>query len=90
MVSDDVCAYGVREAARRWGDARKTLTLFRRAGETATERGLNQITTDCINANLERTEKATTVEKLVQLPLQHHLVLEAMTAWIQRGTGEIN
>ncbi|MFC7227950.1 PGF-CTERM sorting domain-containing protein [Salinirubellus salinus] len=34
-----VVEYGVRAAADRWGDARKALTLFRQAGETATETG---------------------------------------------------
>jgi len=70
-----VCQYGVREAARRWGDARKALTLFRQAGETATERGLAQVTIDCLDANLAATEREATIEKLLALPFNHFLVL---------------
>jgi len=78
-VPDDVCQYGVREAARRWGDARKALTLFRQAGETATERGLEAVTEDCIEANLETTEREATIEKLLDLPFNHFLVLTGIT-----------
>jgi hypothetical protein len=56
-VSDSVFAYGVREAARRWGDVRKALRLFRQAGETATGRGLEAVTRECLDANIETTDK---------------------------------
>ncbi|WP_265112541.1 Cdc6/Cdc18 family protein [Halosolutus halophilus] len=75
----DVQQYGIREAARRWGDARKALTLFRQAGETATERGLDRVTRECIDANLETTEREATIEKLLALPANHFVVLTAIT-----------
>jgi archaeal cell division control protein 6 len=66
---------GTRQAARRWGDARKALTLFRQAGETANERGLETVTEDCLAANLEATEQAALEEKLLSLPFNHFFVL---------------
>ncbi|WP_321112081.1 hypothetical protein [Halorussus salinisoli] len=61
------------------GDARKTLTLFRHAGETATERELETVTRECLDENLGATEKAATIEKLTQLPFNHLHVLAAVT-----------
>ena len=81
----DSRAYGVHEAARRWGDARKALTLFRQAGETATERGLATVTEDCLEATLEATEREATIATLLDLPLNHFLVLTAITGW-NRGS----
>ncbi|WP_336361918.1 Cdc6/Cdc18 family protein [Halalkalicoccus salilacus] len=68
---------GVQEATQRWGDARKTLRLFRQAGERANERGLEQVTVDCVVDSLEGTERETTVTKLQSLPLRHLVVLAA-------------
>jgi len=85
----DSRAYGVHEAARRWGDARKALTLFRQAGETATERGLATVTDECLDANLEATEREATLGKLRQLPASHVGVLVAMTARYDRRTGAV-
>ncbi|AGB38782.1 Cdc6/Cdc18 family protein [Natronococcus occultus] len=84
-VPEEVRDYGVAEAARRWGDARKALTLFRQAGETATERGLDQLTRECLETNLEATEREATVSKLLDLPTNHFLVLTAVTGWDQGG-----
>jgi cell division control protein 6 len=77
VVSEEAFDYGVREAANRWGDARKALTLFRHAGETANERGLSEVTHDCVAANLETTEKEAVLAKLERLPLNHLYVLSA-------------
>ena len=88
-LPDDVFSYGLRQATMRWGDARKTLTLFRHAGEMANERGLDAITRDCIDNNLEQTDKTATLERITQLPLQHFLILMALTNWTNRRTGEI-
>ncbi|WP_339104205.1 AAA family ATPase [Haloterrigena salinisoli] len=77
--------YGVREAARRWGDARKALTLFRQAGETAIERERDQVTEACIDANLETTEREATIDKLLDLPINHFVVLMGVTCW-SRGS----
>ncbi|ADB60144.1 orc1/cdc6 family replication initiation protein [Haloterrigena turkmenica DSM 5511] len=85
VLPADVRDYGVREAARRWGDARKALTLFRQAGETATDRGLETVTDACIDANLETTEREATIDKLLDLPENHFLVLTGVTGW-SRGT----
>lgn len=76
-LAASVLDHGVREAAHRWGDARKTLRLFRQAGETANERGLEQMTVECIVDSLEGTERETTVAKLQSLPLRHLAVLAA-------------
>ncbi|WP_115864081.1 Cdc6/Cdc18 family protein [Halorussus litoreus] len=85
----EVRAYGVRQAADRWGDARKTLTLFRHAGETATERGREAVTRACLDDNLSATDKAATVEKLTQLPFNHFHVLSGITGWTNRQTGAV-
>ena len=76
-LDDRAIDRGVREAAQRWGDARKTLRLFRQAGERANERGLEQVTVDCVVDSLEGTERETTVVKLQSLPLRHLAVLAA-------------
>jgi cell division control protein 6 len=81
--------YGINAAAMRWGDARKALTLFRRAGETANERGLAEVTRDCIEANLEGTDKEATTSKLLDLPVQHFFVLLGVTSWTERPSDEI-
>jgi len=88
-LPDEVRDAGISMAAHRWGDARKTLTLFRHAGETANERGLEQVTRDCLAANLETTDRAATIEKLLSLPAHHFFVLLALTNWTDRRTGEI-
>ncbi|RQG97654.1 Cdc6/Cdc18 family protein [Natrarchaeobius chitinivorans] len=85
-VPDAVCEYGVQEAARRWGDARKALTLFRQAGETATERGLDRLTIECVDTNLEQTEREATIAKLLALPANHFVVLAGITGRDQGGT----
>jgi archaeal cell division control protein 6 len=78
----------VREAAHRWGDARKTLRLFRQAGELANERGLDQVTVACVVDSLEGTERETTVAKLQSLPLRHLAVLAAAVG-TRSSDGEI-
>ena len=81
--------YGLMRAAHRWGDARKTLTLFRRAGETAVEQELETITQECIDANLEATDEEAIEDKILALPAQHFFVLLATTSWSERRTGEV-
>jgi len=88
-LSNEVREAGISMAAHRWGDARKALTLFRHAGETANERGLDQVTRECLEANLETTDRAATIEKLLSLPIHHFFVLLGMTNWTDRMTGEI-
>jgi Cdc6-like AAA superfamily ATPase len=88
-VSDDVFAYGVREAARRWGDVRKALRMFQQAGETATERGLAQVTRECLDANIETTDKEAVTEKLLALPFNHFLVLTGVIGWTEQPSGDI-
>ncbi|WP_224333810.1 Cdc6/Cdc18 family protein [Haloprofundus halobius] len=88
-LSETVFEYGVQQAAARWGDARRTMTLFRRAGETANERGLTALDEDCIDANLELTEKEETIDKLLQLPFQQYFVLQAVASYTDRRTDEI-
>ena len=88
-LADDVHKYGLTRAAHRWGDARKTLTLFRRAGETAVETDCETITRDCIDANLEATDEEAIEDKILALPAQHFFVLLATTSWSERRTGEI-
>ncbi|MDZ7746848.1 MAG: AAA family ATPase [Halobacteriales archaeon] len=85
----EVRDYGIREAARRWGDARKTLRLFRRAGEAATEQGLAAVTRECIDANLDATDAEATKEKLLSLPFNHFLVLLGITSRYNPQTEEI-
>ncbi|KYH25034.1 ORC1-type DNA replication protein [Halalkalicoccus paucihalophilus] len=76
-LSEEAFDRGVQEAAYRWGDARRTLRLFRQAGELATERKLDRVTVDCLLDSLEGTERETTVAKLRSLPLRHLVVLAA-------------
>lgn len=82
-LPDEVHEQGLQEAARRWGDARKTMRLFRRAGETAGERGLETVTIDCLDANFETTDKEAVIEKITALPFNHLNVLVAATGWRQ-------
>jgi cell division control protein 6 len=76
-LADDALERGVQESAQRWGDARKALRLFRRAGECANDREQSTVTVDCVTASLEDTERAATIKKLQQLPLRHLAVLTA-------------
>ncbi len=87
-LPDDVREYGLAGAARRWGDARKTLRLFRRAGETATEQGLAAVTRECIDANLDATDAEAIKDKLLSLPFNHFLVLLGVTARYNPQRGE--
>ncbi|MFC7176981.1 Cdc6/Cdc18 family protein [Halosegnis marinus] len=79
--------YGISEAARRWGDARKTLRLFRRAGEAATERELPAVTRECIDANLEATDAEDVKQKLLNLPFNHFMVIASTTLGKDEDTG---
>ena len=88
-LSVEVREYGLREVARRWGDARKTLRLFRRAGETATEDGSESIRKSDVDANLETTDKESVINKLSRLPNTHLLVLVSITGCRHRISGEI-
>ena len=88
-VPEDVFEHGVRTAARRWGDARKALTLFRQAGERAGEQDLKQLTTDSLDATLETTDKAAFLAKARRLPDSHIGVLVAITARRNRHTGAV-
>ena len=81
--------HGVHKAAYNWGDARRALRLFRRAGETANDRGLEQVTIDCLDTNLEDTEREATIEKLLSLSPKHFAVLGGATTWERTDTGEI-
>lgn len=71
------------------GDARKALTLFRHAGETADERGLETVTEDCLTDNLETTEQDAVTAKLTGLPLNHFHVLMGITAYSNSRREEI-
>ena len=88
-LSEAVVDYGVTQAARRWGDARKALRLFRYASETANERGYETVTTACLEENLESAEKDALIEKLLELPFNHYHVLLGITGWNEGGTNEI-
>ena len=80
-----VRTYGVRQAADRWGDARNTLTLFRQAGETAAAAGHETVIEVDIADNLEATDRTAVRERLLDLPLQHFLVLRALAAVSGQG-----
>lgn len=88
-LSDEMIDYGVMTAANRWGDARKALTLFRQAGETANERGATVVSEEDIDSNLEAAEQEAVTEKLLTLPFQHMLVLSMVTERSDSRTGEI-
>jgi archaeal cell division control protein 6 len=90
VISDDVFDYGITVAARRWGDARKAITLFRRAGDTANERGLSEVSRDCFDANLSGTEREHVVDTLLSLRPQHFFVLYSVTRKTAFGeTGDL-
>lgn len=78
-LPEEVFDYGVRQAARRWGDARKALTLFRQAGKTANERSLERVSQECIDANMGTVEREEIREKLLSLRPQHFFVMYAVT-----------
>lgn len=80
-VPADVFTTGIELAASQWGDARKALTLFRQAGETANARGLDFLTEACLRDNIEATEAAAVREKLLSLPPQYFYVLVGVTHW---------
>jgi cell division control protein 6 len=88
-LPEEVREYGVELAADRWGDARKTLRLFRRAGETANDRGLRQVTRECVDTSIEASEREAIIEKITQLPRSHIYVLVAVTGWVDTETGGI-
>ncbi|ADJ13930.1 Cdc6/Cdc18 family protein [Halalkalicoccus jeotgali] len=88
-LSDDTFDHGITKAAYRWGDARRALRLFRQAGETANERDLEQVTTDCLDTNFDATEREATIEKLLSLPPNHFMVLIGVAQWENTRTGEI-
>lgn len=75
--------------ARRWGDARKGLTLFRCAGETANDRD-ETVTRACLKTNLQQTDKEATIAKLRQLSASHLGVLVAITARRNPRTGAVD
>lgn len=88
-LTEDVVKYGISVAATRWGDVRKALTLFRKAGETAKERGLDHLTEACFDENVEATTKASVVEKLLSLPVQHFFVLLSIAGWAEQRSGKV-
>lgn len=90
-LPEEVKKYGLAQAANRWGDVRKTLTLFRLAGETAENKNQNQnkITEKSIEDNLEKTEQKQTIKQIRTLPPQHFIILLSATQYINKRTGEI-
>ena len=88
-LPEGVITYGIVQAAMRWGDARKTLTLFRQAGEQANEDGRETVSRACLEGTLEMTDRKATLAKVAQLPASHLGVLVALTARRNRRTGEI-
>lgn len=77
-IPDEVRTYGVIQATKRWGDARKALTLFRRAGEMANEREDPRLTRDDIDRSIEAVDDEAITEKLLTIPYHHFLVISAM------------
>lgn len=47
-LPEEVMKTGIAIAVNRWGDARKTLTLLRQAGELANDCGLAAVTQACL------------------------------------------
>ncbi|KYH24917.1 ORC1-type DNA replication protein 1 [Halalkalicoccus paucihalophilus] len=88
-MPDTTFEHGVRKAAYNWGDARRALRLFRRAGEMANDRGFEEVTVDCLDENLEETEQEVTIEKLLSLPPKHFMALIGVTGGEKPRTGEI-
>lgn len=89
-LPSEVAEYGITSAANRWGDARKALTLFRRAGEMANEQGRQELTETDIDTNLDDAEEVAVTEKLLALPFQHMLVLSMVTGVTNPRTGEVH
>lgn len=88
-ITEDAFDYGVAEAARRWGDARQALTLFRQAGETANEHGEDTVTEASLDASFDATEKEAVTEKLLSLPFNHFHILVGLSFGTNPQTGEI-
>ncbi len=88
-LTKDVVKYGLEKMANRSGDIRKTLTVFREAGETANQENKDKLDKECIDENLEAGEKEIILDKLRSLPLQHFITIDAVTAYINTKTKEV-
>jgi archaeal cell division control protein 6 len=88
-LPEHVREYGIAQAANRWGDARKALTLFRHAGERANERSRSKVAESDIDDCLTTTDKETTIEKLETLPQNHISVLLGITGWEEGRAGDL-
>lgn len=79
-LDSEAIKHGLSRMARRSGDVRKALTVFREAGETADKRGLDEVTVECIDENLEEGKKHEILNKLNKLRDQQLLIMHAITS----------
>jgi cell division control protein 6 len=70
-LPETVADYGVLTSTNHWGGTRKTLTLFHRAGETAVDHDLEQVSKKCLDETLETTDQEAVRGKQLPLPGQH-------------------
>jgi Cdc6-like AAA superfamily ATPase len=47
------------------------------------------VTRECLDANIETTDKEAVTEKLLSLPFNHFLVLTGVTGWTEQPSGDI-
>jgi archaeal cell division control protein 6 len=88
-LPESVRKYGTTQAANYWGDARKTLSLFRHAGELANEQSSDVVTRSCVDDCIETTDREAVIQKLNALPRNHHAILFCLAYWEDTLTGEI-
>lgn len=78
VLEDGVIPRVAALAAREHGDARKAIDILRFAGEIAEEKGLETVTSSCVEQAHEREETNRLAELISKSPSHAKLVLEAM------------
>ncbi len=79
VISDEVREYGISRVSETWGDARRALDLFRRAGDITIYQNSDSIKKEIIDDCIDSSGKSVLIEKFTSLPLQHYLILVSVS-----------